>query len=130
MALSKESILKHAGTLDRREVHVPAWADESGDDVVLVRGMTIREWEIHQARLARESDDKAPKGQANARLLRACVIDETGRPLFSDDDLNPLANLSLGDVLKLQEAITDASGLGEAAEAEAVGESETAQTSS
>ena len=124
MALSKDSILKHAGTINRKEVHIPAWADESGDDVVIVRGMTIREWELHQASLAREANDKAPKGQANARQIARCVIDEEGRRLFSDNDVNSIAELSLGDVLKLQEAISEASGLGDEAEADARGESE------
>lgn len=130
MALSKDSILKHAGSLTTRQVHIPAWVDDTGDDVVIVRGMTIREWEIHQARLAREGDDKSPKGQANARLIVSCVVDEAGRRVFNDEDLGQISNLGLGDVLKLQEAITEASGLGDDAEAEARGESETAQTDS
>jgi hypothetical protein len=125
LALSKDSILKHAGTINRKEVHVPAWADETGDDVVLVRGMTIREWELHQAMLAREANDKLPKGQANARQIARCVIDENGAPLFNDGDVSLISNLSLGDVLKLQEAISEASGLGDEAEADARGEAET-----
>jgi hypothetical protein len=127
MALSKDSILKHAGTINRKEVHIPAWADESGDDVVIVRGLTIREWEIHQARLGREAaaaGDKDPKGDANARLIARCVIDENGARVFGDDDINAISNLGLGDVLKLQEAINEASGLGDDAEADARGESE------
>lgn len=130
MALSKDAILKHAGTRKTETVHVPAWRDESGDDTVLVHGLTVREWELHQAQLARDAGEKTPKGHANARLIARCVVDDTGRRVFTDDDVNLISNLSLGEILKLQEAINQASGLGDDAEADARGESEPTQDSS
>lgn len=130
MALSRDSILKHAGSIDTREVHVPKWADENGDDVVIVRGMTIREFELHQARLTRAGDDENKLGKANAQLIARCVVGDDGRRVFSDADVNQIAELGLGDVLRLSSAIQDLSGLNDDAEDEARGESVTAQTSS
>lgn len=132
MALSRESIVKHSGVQNREEVEVPEWRDENGDCTVIVRGLTQKEWEINQAILAREAaDDKAkPKGEAAARLIVRCVIDENGGRVFTDADINLIANLSFGSVQKLQDGITKASGIGAEAEEEVRGESEPAQTSS
>jgi hypothetical protein len=110
MALSKGSILKHAGSFKAREVHVPAWADESGDDVVLVRGMTVREFELNQG----SADD----GKASARVIARCVIDESGGRVFdsTDADVNLIAELPLAQVMLLNQAIAQASGLGDDAD--------------
>jgi hypothetical protein len=114
MALSKGSILKHAGSFKAREVHVPAWADESGDDVVLVRGMTVREFELNQG----SADD----GKASARVIARCVIDESGGRVFdsTDADVNLIAELPLAQVMLLNQAIAQASGLGDDEPAKAV----------
>lgn len=129
MALSAEKILKHAGNPNTREVHIPEWADESGDDTVIVRGLTIREWEIHQGRLAKAAaDDK--QGYANAQLIARCVVDDQGNRVFTDAHARQIADLGLGAVAKLKDAIDDASGLSDESEDEARGESDTAETNS
>jgi len=126
LALSRDKILKHAGMLGKAQVHVPKWADETGDDVVVVRGVTIREWEIHQSMQVRASEDESKMGFANARLVARCVVDDTGRRVFSDDDVKQIAELGVGEVDKITDEILRVSGLaGEAAESEALGESET-----
>lgn len=104
MALSKDSILKHAGSFTSKEVHVPALADENGDDVVLVRGMTIREFELNQAR--------AEDGKATASVISRCVVDETGGRVFSDADVDRIAELQMDIVQPLSQAIAEMSGLG------------------
>lgn len=106
MALSKQSILKHAGVFKTREVHVPAWADESGDDVVLVRGMTIREYEINAT--------SAPEGLATATVIARCVLDESGARVFDPknvSELNQIAELPLAQIRLLDRAITEESGM-------------------
>lgn len=134
MALSADKILKHAGNFKTREVHVPAWADESGDDVVLVRGITIREWEIHQGRMQRNASDDKPTGDANAALIAAAAVDENGGKLFKADQIGQIKELGSGDVINLSNAIMELSGLtgGDDEQAEAdkklAGESD-AQTS-
>lgn len=105
MALSKQSILKHAGVFTPRVVHVPEWADENGDDVVLVRGMTIREFELNQGR--------AENGEATASVIARCVLDETGGRLFDDSDVRMIAELPLARIGALSKAITEESGLGD-----------------
>jgi hypothetical protein len=104
MALSADKILGHAGVFSRVEVHVPAWADETGDDVVLVRGMTIREYEIVQA--------KAPEGMSTASVMAKCIVDESGSPIFTTANVAALAELPTAQVLLINKAITDQSGLG------------------
>lgn len=105
MSLSKQSILKHAGSFKTTEVHVPAWADENGDDVVLVRGMTLREFDIN---MARNGDD----GLATASVVARCVVDESGGRVFQDADTNYIAELPIADLQAVTRAIMSASGMG------------------
>lgn len=131
MALSRDSILKHAGTTQTKVVHVEEWADESGDSSVILRSMTIKEFQLHQGRLAREKDD----GLSTARLLARHIVDEQMRRVFSDEDAKLIGELPLGAVLKLSVALNEVSGIGGDEESQAAidadieGESE-AQTSS
>lgn len=116
MALSRGNILKHAGVFTTKEVHVPAWADENGDDAVLVRGMTLSEFEVNQARVARA--DGEGSGHATASLVVRCVVDETGGRLFTDADIETVSQLGFAQVNLIAEAIGDLSGLGADAEGE------------
>lgn len=103
MALSRDKILSHAGVFTSKKVHVPAWADDTGDDVVFVRGMTIREYEINQAR--------AEEGTATASVMARCIVDENGSRVFTDADVNQLAELPIAQVQEINQAIVDESGL-------------------
>lgn len=125
MTLSKEEILSHAGNFETREVSIPKW-----NGTVKVRAVTIREWEIHQARAARVGDDEKKQGKANALLLARCVVDDSNRRVFDDTDADMISNLGAGDVVKLTNAVIELSGLTDDSEDEVRGESEAAQTSS
>lgn len=103
MALNRSDVAKHAGVFKAREVHIPAWRNDAGDDVVLVRGMTLREFEINQSR--------ADEGTASASVLVRCIIDESGGRLFTDEDKNVIAELPLAQVRLLNEAVAKESGL-------------------
>lgn len=117
MALSREKIISHAGSFKSREVHVPAWADENGDDVVLVRGMTLREFEINQGR--------ADNGMANASVIARCVLDANGDRVFTDGDVSIIAELPMAEAQALSEAIAEESGLGgDKPEAKAIADAE------
>lgn len=118
MALKREAILKHAGNVETRVVQVKKWADETGDCDVILRAMTIKEFEIHQARVEREAaqSDGEPKGEAAARLLARVIIDETGARVFTDDDVSQISNLGLAEIMKLDRALNELSGLGADAE--------------
>lgn len=104
MALSRSAILRHSGNYTTREVHVPEWLD-GDDDVVLVRGMTIREFEINQASLGKG------EGKATAALVARCALDADGIRLFEDKDVDQIANLGLKQVKELSQVIGELSGL-------------------
>lgn len=105
MTLSREKILKHAGVFKTRVVHVPGWADESGEDSVLVRGMTVREFEVNQASSGKD------EGHATAALIARCVVDENGGRVFEDKDIPQIAELGLAQIGEIAKAITDESGI-------------------
>lgn len=122
MALSRDSILKHAGTFTTKEVHVPAWAGDDGDDTVWVRGMTMREFEINQAR--------SETGEATAALVVRCVLDENGTRIFRDEDVKQVAELGFAEVNRIGDAISEQSGLTDKAQEVVEGNSEAAQSGS
>lgn len=107
MTLSKDKILKHAGVLPTRLVHVPAWVDENGDDTVLVRGMTVREFEVNQATLGKD------EGTATAALVSRCIVDEGGMRVFDDANIPQIAELGFAQINVIGQAISELSGLSE-----------------
>lgn len=124
MALGKQAILKHAGRYKTREVHMPEWAD-GDDDVVLVRSITLREWELHQSQDARKG-----AGKLSAGLLARVILDDNGGRVFSDDDADQLAELVVGDANELTDAVLEISGLTDESADEIRGNSEAAQSGS
>jgi hypothetical protein len=122
MALGAEAILKHAGTLRTKVVHVPAWVDADGDDAVIVRGMTVREFELNQAKLGDED------GHATAGLVARCVLSENGQRVFTDAQVPQIAELGFAEVNRIGQAISELSGLTEEAQEEIAGNSEAAQS--
>lgn len=128
MALTRDKILKHSGMHDTREVHIPAWADETGDDVVLVRGLTAREWDSHQIAVA---DVKAGHASnASAELIVRCLVNPDGTRLLTDADAAAVGELSVGDITKLGAAILELSGLTELGREAVEGNSEAAPSGS
>lgn len=128
MALSRESIIKHAGVFKTEEVHVPAWADETGDDVVLVRSMTLREYEVQQTRAS--ANGSKDEGKVAAAMLVRLVLKPDGDRLFNDSDIDLIAELSIGDTDLLSTAIMHVSGLTDEAKAEQAKNSAAGQTGS
>lgn len=111
MALDRTAILAHTGVMDRREVHVPEWADAKGDDVVLVRGMTSKEWDTHQARVLRNREKGKDQSNVTAELVIKCVINADGTPLFEAADASYVGELSVASLDKLGRAILELSGI-------------------
>lgn len=117
MALNADQILKHAGTFITEPVHVPAWRDPAtGEDVVLVRGMTVREFEINQAALGKED------GEATAALIARCVVDESGGRVFEDRQIPQIAELGFKQINEIGKTISDLSGLSEKKDRDEAGE--------
>lgn len=103
MALSGAEILSHTADCLKREVHVPAWANAAGDDVVIVRGMTVREYELNQLRVE--------AGKSSASLIARVAVDASGGRLFKDDQIDAIAELPLAQMMELTNAVTALSGL-------------------
>jgi hypothetical protein len=125
MALSKQKILAHAGVFKTKEVHVPAWADESGDDVVIVRGLTGHEWDSYQSGL---SEEQAGNSNASAELIVKCIVDADGGRVFDQSDAGLVGELPIAELTKLGDAILNLSGLTEASRKAAEGNSAAAKS--
>lgn len=131
MALSREAILARAQAFETREVHIPSWADESGDDVVLVRGLSAKEWDAHQAsvRIFQGGQEVGiDQNNVSAKLVVRCIVDESGKRLLTDADAAVLGDLPITDLNTIMEAILDLSGMTEKAQGEVEGNSDAAQS--
>jgi len=91
LMLSKAAILA-ASHLPVEEVHVPEWADENGDDVVFVRGMTGAERDQFEMSLSVQRGDQMVDdiSNATAKALVKCVVDAGGNRVFDDGDASAL----------------------------------------
>lgn len=86
MALSKEQILA-ANDRSTKEIDVPEWGD-----TVLLRVMSGTERESFEREWQSTDDKLLP--QYKLRMLRRCMCDATGAPLFTDAELAPLGEKS------------------------------------
>jgi len=112
--LGRDAILK-ASALRTEEVRVPEWASpESGADMVLVRELRGRERDEWEASLAVMRGGQMVPDVANmrAKLVARTVVGEDGEPLFSQQDVNALGELSAAALDRVFEAASRLSGLG------------------
>lgn len=84
--LTREKILQ-ANDLQVEEVAIPEWADS-----VLVRGMTGAERDRFESSFLGKDGKLAPSTMQNLRALmvRMTVVDEAGKHLFADTDIQEL----------------------------------------
>lgn len=117
--LSKAAILG-AQHLPVEEVHVPEWADENGDDLVYVRGMTGAERDLWEMSLTVERNGQMIPDQANAtaKALVRCIVDAEGQRLFEDRDANELGAQPSAALMRVWRVARRLSGIGAEAEAE------------
>lgn len=115
--LTADAILTHAGGGDTKRVHVPAWGGS-----LLVRGMTMREFEVHQSAKAKD------EGLAGASLVQKCAVTKTGARLFTADQVGRIGDLGVRDLEPILDAILTLSGLTDEGEDEVLGKSETTPT--
>ena len=111
--LGKDAILK-ASALRTEEVKVPEWADpESGADVVLVRELRGRERDEWEASLAVQRGRQMVPDVANmrAKLAARTIVDADGEPLFSQQDVAALGELSAAALDRVFEVASRLSGL-------------------
>lgn len=107
MALNRDKVLATKNRLKTAEVHVPEWADDDGDDVVIVRELTGAEMDAFDTSLtvrrpkfgddrgaAVEMEEVPNHGNITARFVALAVVDEDGKRLFSEGDAIALGELS------------------------------------
>jgi hypothetical protein len=114
--LNRDAILARTA-LRTEEVSVPEWSDpDSGADVVLVRELRGRERDEWEASLAVQRGKQMVPDVANmrAKLVARCVVGEDGEPLFSQQDVNALGELSAAALDRVFEVASRLSGLSEA----------------
>jgi hypothetical protein len=111
--LGRDAILK-AAALRTEEVHVPEWIDAAtGSDLVLVREMRGRERDEWEASLAVQRGGQMVPDTANmrAKLAARCIIGEDGEPLFTQQDVAALGELSAAALQRVYEVGARLSGL-------------------
>ena len=91
MALSKTDILD-ADDMPREEVAVPEWGG-----TVLVRTMTAAERDSFEARVI-GTDGIRNLANIRATLCARCIVDEQGKRLFGDGDIDLLGQKSAAAV--------------------------------
>jgi len=111
--LSKDAIFA-ARHLPAEEVHVPEWADENGDDVVYVRGMTGAERDLFEMSLTVERNGEQVQDAANAtaKALVKCIVDADGNRIFDDRDANELGSQPAAALMRAWRVARRLSGLG------------------
>jgi hypothetical protein len=100
--MNKKDLFK-SYTLVTGEVSVPNWSDEP------VRIQELSAAAIDKMRVLGEGKEL----KAAALSIIHGVIDEDGKRVFAESDLNNLLEMSVNDLNKVSEAVLKVSGLGE-----------------
>lgn len=111
--LGRDAILR-AAALKTEEVRVPEWADpESGSDTVLVRELRGRERDEWEASLAVQRGKQMVPDVANirAKLVARSIVGDDGEPVFSQQDVAALGELSAAALDRVFEVASRLSGL-------------------
>ena len=121
--LTRDAILA-AASLKTEEVDVPQWGG-----VVLVRELRGRERDEWEASLATQRGKTMVPDVANmrAKLVARSVVGDDGEPLFSQQDVAALGELSAAALDRVFEAASKLSGLSEEDLEAAAGNSGTGQ---
>ena len=114
--LGRDAILR-ATALKTEEVRVPEWLDpETGADMVLVRELRGRERDEWEASLAVMRGKSMVPDVANmrAKLVARSVVGDDGEPVFTQQDVAALGELSAAALDRVFEVASRLSGLSEA----------------
>jgi hypothetical protein len=97
------------------EVHCPGLADpDSGDDVVLVRGLSQTEFDAHQAAtriVANGEQIGIDESNISARIAVRVIVDSSGDRLLTDGDAAWLGEASPKDVTEVVNKALELSGM-------------------
>ena|SRR5579864_560478 len=112
--LGRDAILK-AAALRTEEVHVPEWIDAAtGSDTVLVRELRGRERDEWEGSLTVQRGKQMVPDTANmrAKLAARAIVGEDGEPLFTQQDVAALGELSAAALDRVFDVASRLSGLG------------------
>lgn len=112
MALLTRDQILQANDIQSRTIAVPEWGGE-----VRVRGLTGTERDRYEASLLQERKGGGYKQNlrnARTRLVVLGCVDEQGRRLFNDGDIEALAARSAAALERVFAAIREMSGMTEA----------------
>ena len=116
MILDRKAILA-VNDLVTKTVNVPEW---KGD--VIIRTMTGSERDAFESSLIEGRGDNKQANMKNlrAKLLASCLIDESGKRLFSEKDIGDLGGKSAKALDRLYTVARDLNGIGAEDEEELV----------
>lgn len=119
MSLSRDAILGAQDTLVEK-VPVPEW----GGDVI-VRGLSGTDLDSYQdsCRVFNGVEMMPALGNARAKLLVRCLVDEAGERLFGDEDVDELGRKAGRIIDRLYDVAARLSGITEEMQAELEGNS-------
>jgi len=104
--LSREQILD-ADDYRTEVVDVPEWGGK-----VKVKALTGIERERYEASIGYVKGDRwVSKGNVQARLVAMCVIDEDGKRMFTEDDIQKLSRKSSAALKRVVDVCRKLSGL-------------------
>lgn len=112
MFINREELLS-ATSLPEEVVGLP---ELGPDKQVKIRGLTGAQRDSWEASLIKYkgNDRQINARNARARLISMCAIDETGKRLFSQADIEALGNLSAKIIQRMYEAALRVSGVTDA----------------
>jgi len=122
--LGREAILA-IQDIQTEEVYVPEWGTH-----VLVRGLTARQRDQFEDSLVRVRKGKRTVSMQDfrARLCALCIVDDGGKRLFGDSDVDALAGKSAAACSRIYDVAARLSGLTQEDADELLGNSESGQS--
>lgn len=112
MTLSRDQILA-ADDLETREVDVPEWGG-----TVKVKALTGKERDAYEAslRVTRGNQTAVDTSNLRAKLVGRALVDDEGKRVFTDQDINALGGKSALVLDRLFDIVAEMSGLNESEE--------------
>ena len=107
--LSRDAILG-ADDFEYESVNLPEWGGE-----VRVRAMTAQQrarWEGQMAEIHQSNKGFEKFGQAAIQIVVWCVVDEDGKPVFTDKDVAALGRKSSAPISRIREVVMRLSKMG------------------
>jgi len=106
MALNKDQILQ---AIDAKtiEFDIPEWGGS-----ILLRGMTGKARNDYEHWAAQQTQQKVPDYRGiRERLIISCAVDDNGKPLFTQDDIESLAEKNADIIDRLHSKCQEICGM-------------------